>query len=122
MMLALLTLLTAADVVRCESGPDVRDGAVVLAVAANRAERHGTTLLGELTRPLQFARACPASPRRPMLRHMVVAWHAVAGTLEVPGWALRAWYYCGRVDAAVCVARGSAWVGRAAHDYYGRTP
>lgn len=100
MMLALLTILTAADVARCESSHAFADGAAVLQVGLNRARRSGRTLLEELTRPRQFARGCPTAPRTWHPRHLVLGLQAATDSLDVPGWARRALHYTGPSDRA----------------------
>lgn len=94
------TILTAADVARCESSHAFDDGAAVLQVARNRAARSGRSLLAELTRPHQFARGCPAAPRTWHPRHLLLGWQAAVGTLDVPAWARRALHYTGPADRA----------------------
>ncbi len=105
MMLALLTILTAADVARCESSHAFRDGAAVLQVGLNRARRSGRTLLEELTRPRQFARGCPTAPRTWHPRHMLLGLQAATDSLDVPAWARRALHYTGPSDRAGMCAR-----------------
>lgn len=116
----LLTILTAADVARCESSHAWADGAAVLQVARNRARRSGRPPLHELTRPAQFARGCPAAPRTWHPRHLVLGWQAVTGTLVVPAWARRALHYTGPHDrAGMCARWRVVLVGRVVHVFCG---
>ena len=109
-----LTLYLAASVARCESSAAYADGAAVLQVARNRGP-----LLGLLA-PRQFAWACPARPRSWSPRHVVLGLQAMAGTLDAPAWARRAWFYCSKSDLAACVARGGEQVGAVVHRFFCR--
>ena len=121
MMLALLTILTAADVARCESSHAFSDGAAVLQVGINRARRSGRSLLYELTRPRQFARGCPTAPRTWHPRHLVLGWQAATDSLDVPAWARRALHYCGRHDTTRCTERRGDVVGTLIHSFHERS-
>ena len=115
----------AASTACAESGRDYRDGAVVLQVVANRAERgprlgwrrYDGTLAGALWSPAQHAHRC-AWPLT--VQHLALGVAFASGTLDVPAWARSAWYYCGPHDApGSCESRGArVIVGRIAHTYW----
>ena len=57
------TIQLASNVVRCESGIDQKDGAVVLQTAVNRSKKFGYSLFDALSFPNAYATKCPISPR-----------------------------------------------------------
>jgi hypothetical protein len=107
-----LTLYLAASTARCESSAAYADGAAVLQVARNRGP-----LLGLLA-PRQFAWSCPPTPRSWSPRHILLALQAMAGVLDVPPWARRAWHYTGRADRpGQCQRWRGQVVGALAHTF-----
>jgi hypothetical protein len=121
---SMLLLFGAADTACAESGRDYQDAAVVLQVVRNRAElwrkgwrRYDGSLWGALWSPQQHAHGC----RWPITAdHLQLGWQFITDTLDVPPWAKKALYYCGRWDApGACEARGGrVWLGQLAHEYW----
>lgn len=115
-------VLSAADTACAESGRDYRDGAAVLQVVRNRARSRGRrydgTLATALWSPQQHAHGC----RWPLTaEHVRLGAQFVADRLPVEPWARRAIYYCSPRDApGSCARRAGPWLGRHAHDFYGR--
>lgn len=68
--------------------------------------------------PRQFAWACATTPRSWSPRHVLLALQAMAGTLDVPPWARRAWHYTGRADRpGQCQRWRGQVVGALAHTF-----
>lgn len=120
----LLLMLGAADTACAESSLDYADGAVVLQVVRNRSRlnergwrRYDGTLWTALWSPYQHAHGC----RWPItMQHLRLGVQFVTDTLEVPDWARKAVYYCGKWDRhGACQARGGrVKLGRISHDFW----
>lgn len=120
---------SAADTACTESGTDYADGACVLQVVSNRADRkwrNDGSLWGALWARAQHAHGCPFPPRA---EHYRIALDFIGGSLRVPAFCKRALWYCGRYDRpGLCADRGGEFVGRASergHEFWGpktRTP
>lgn len=119
------TVLTAAQVARCESSASYRDGAVVLQTAVNRSRVWRRPLLVTLTQANQFATNCPLTPRTPSWRHLALGIAAVNDQLGVPEWAAAALWYCRSEPQGTCERRcpgGCPAVGEVVHTFFGRGP
>jgi hypothetical protein len=115
------TVYVAANTARCESGPNIKDGAVVLQTARNRARKWKQSLLKVLKTPNAFAFDCPASPRHFQPEHLILGLQAVRGKLDVPEWAKKSMFYCGPADKPdICHARRAGKLGEFAHTFYSR--
>lgn len=117
-------ILGAADTACAESGRDYRDGEVVLQVVRTRAnlhkkgwKRYDGTLRTALWAKDQHAHGC----RWPLTwQHVELGIRFVTNTLDVPPWAKKAMYYCGRWDRhGACKIRGGRRVlGKITHVFW----
>jgi hypothetical protein len=113
------TINLASNVVRCESGIDKMDGAVVLQTAVNRSKKFGYSLFDALSFPNAYATKCPISPRAWKPHHLTLGILATFDVLPVPEWAHDAYFYCGPSDnPAVCHAGRKNLVGTLTHSFY----
>ena len=113
------TIQLASNVVRCESGIDPKDGAVVLQTAVNRSKKFGYSLFDALSFPNAYATKCPISPRAWKPHHLTLGVLATFDALPVPEWAHDAYFYCGPSDnPAVCHAGRKNLVGTLTHSFY----
>lgn len=113
------TIKLATNVVRCESGIDPQDGAVVLQTAVNRSKKFGYSLFDALSYPNAYATKCPESPRFWKPHHLTLGILATFDSLPVPAWAHDAYFYCGPSDnPAVCHAGRKNLVGTLTHSFY----
>ena len=118
-MTTLLLALALADIARCESSRDFRDG------AAEVDERHLDDRRGgfaALTRPGAFAIGCPLEPRRPAFEHLVLGLRGVLGIGKAPRWAKEARFFCApRARPGRCHERRAGALGRLTHTFYSRS-
>ena len=115
-MTTILLALALADIARCESSRDFRDGAAVVEVALGHFRRGG---FDALTRPGAFALGCPLEPRRPALEHLVLGVRGVLGLGKAPRWAKEARFFCApRARPGRCHERRVGALGRLTHTFY----
>lgn len=121
LVVAVVTMVSAADVACAESGYDYQDGAAVLQVVRNRAGsgwgRYDGTLYNALWSPKQHAHHC----RWPISKeHLQLGAMFTLGTLGDTGCDTSVLWYCGKYDRpGSCRRRGArSPVIRHRHTFY----